>query len=210
MSSMSLKSRIGFLLLLLMAAAVAGCSRAPEHAAAGPLAVSAGQESPEHSPRGVVRAPAERKPEIPRFEYAYLPPESADLQSIYQQVLDVDLWRQLPEVQAIDGMFVLPRRLRFVTAQCDGPGALYRPDEAEVVLCYETLRILYERGQQHQQALGLGDDHPLRYLSANVRFMVLHEVGHALGPAGPAGHRQPGRCGRPAGCDFDAALRRAG
>ena len=63
---------------------------------------------------------------------------------------------------------------------CATHGALYRPDEAEVVLCYETLRILYERGQQHQQALGLGDDHPLRYLSANVRFMVLHEVGHAL------------------------------
>ena len=151
MSSMSLKPRIGFLLMLLMAATTAGCSRAPENAAAGPLAVSAGQGSPEHSPRGVVRAPAERKPEIPRFEYAYLPPESADLQSIYQQVLDVDLWRQLPEVQAIDGMFVLPRRLRFVTAQCDGPGALYRPDEAEVVLCYETLRILYERGQEHQR-----------------------------------------------------------
>ena len=180
LSPMSPASRIGFLFFLLIAAAAAGCSRAPEQAAAGPLAVSAGQGSPERSSRGVVRAPAERKPEIPRFEYAYQPPESADLQPIYERVVEVDLWRQLPEVQAIDGMFVLPRRLRFVTAQCDGPGALYRPDEAEVVLCYETLRILYERGQEHQQALGLGDDHPLRYLSANVRFMVLHEVGHAL------------------------------
>ena len=67
---------------------------------------------------------------------------------------DVDLWRQLPEVQALDGMFVLPRPLRFVTAECGEFGAFYRPANTEVVLCYETLRTLYERGQAHQRALG--------------------------------------------------------
>ena len=93
---------------------------------------------------------------------------------------EADLWRQLPELHGIDGLFALPRHLRFVTAECGEAGAFYRPAQAEVVLCYETLRDLYAQGQAHQQALGLGDGHPLRYLRANVRFIVLHETGHAL------------------------------
>jgi hypothetical protein len=116
----------------------------------------------------------------PAFEFAYTPPVSPGLKAIYKRVLDADLWRQVPELQAIDGMFALPRRLRFVTAECGEFGAFYHPQEAEVVLCYETLRTLYERGQAHQKALGLGDDHPLHYVRANVRFIVLHETGHAL------------------------------
>ena len=116
----------------------------------------------------------------PHFEYAYPPPVSPGLQRIHLRVRDADLLRQLPEVQAIDGMFVLPRRLRYVTAECGEFGAFYRPADAEVVLCYETLRTLYERGQAHQRALGLDDGHPLHYVRANVRFIVLHETGHAL------------------------------
>ena len=135
-------------------------------------------------PARVVRArpfqdgPAQPAP--PPFGYAYLTPRSPELQRIHERVRDADLLRRLPEVQAIDGMFALPRQLRFVTAECGEFGAFYRPAEVEVVLCYETLRVLYERGQAHQHALGLGDGHPLRYVRANVRFMVLHETGHAL------------------------------
>ena len=140
-------------------AAGAGCAGLPARTQAGP-------------------APPIRQ--APAFEYAYLAPRSADLQGIYRRVRDADLLRRLPEVQAIDGMFMLPRRVRYVTAECGEFGAFYRPADAEVVLCYETLRTLYERGQAHRDALGLGDDHPLRYVLANVRFIVLHETGHAL------------------------------
>ncbi|MGJ4727919.1 DUF4344 domain-containing metallopeptidase [Luteimonas sp. SDU101] len=117
---------------------------------------------------------------VPAFEYVYAAPRSPGLQEIHLRVREVDLLRQLPAVRAIDGMFVLPRRLRYVTAECGEFGAFYRPGDAEVVLCYETLRTLYERGQAHQRALGLDDGHPLRYVRANVRFIVLHETGHAL------------------------------
>ena len=116
----------------------------------------------------------------PAFEYAYRPPSALDLQPIYRRVVEADLWRQLPELEELDGLFVLPRRLRLVTAECGEPGAFYRPAPGEVVLCYESLRTLYAQGQAHRQALGLGEDHPLRYVRANVRFMVLHELGHAL------------------------------
>ncbi|ATD68795.1 hypothetical protein CNR27_08980 [Luteimonas chenhongjianii] len=116
----------------------------------------------------------------PPFEYHYAVPQSPELREIYLRVREADLLRYLPELQAIDGVFALPRRLRYVTAECGESGAFYRPADADVVLCYETLRTLYERGQHHQRFLGSDDDHPLRYVRANVRFIVLHETGHAL------------------------------
>jgi len=132
--------------------------------------------------RSVVHAPAAAAQEGGRyaFEYAYQPPASRGLRGIHRRVREADLFRRLPEIQAIDGMFALPRRLRYVTAECGEFGAFYRPGEAEVVLCYETLRTLHERGVEHGRMLGLGPEHPLRYLLANVRFILLHETGHAL------------------------------
>ncbi len=170
--SMFRQSKI--LLLLALAAACVFAQAAGEPPAQLP--------QPRHPGDGSMAqpAPADAQPAPSAFEYAYAPPRSPELQRIHLRVRDADLLRRLPAVQAIDGMFALPRRLRYVTAECGEFGAFYRPADAEVVLCYETLRTLYERGQAHQQALGLGDEHPLRYVRANVRFMVLHETGHAL------------------------------
>src|SRR5690606_2852675 len=136
-------------------------------------------------PRSVVQsrpvaADAGTSAAAPAFEYAYTPPTSPGLGGIYRRVRDADLLRRLPEVQAIDGMFALPRRVRYVTAECGEFGAFYRPDQTQVVLCYETLHTLYERGLEQQRALGQDEGYALRYTRANVRFIVLHETGHAL------------------------------
>lgn len=114
------------------------------------------------------------------FDYAYLPPASPALQAVYARVRDTDLLRQLPEVQAIDGVFQLPRRLRYVTAECGEFGAFYRPADADIVLCYETLQTLYARAEARQREQALDPAFPQRYTQANVRFIVLHETGHAL------------------------------
>jgi hypothetical protein len=159
---MSIRFRLAAVLVLIATLPVACAS--PSGA---PLASAAGRET-----AGAAAAPG--------FEYAYAVPASPDLQEIHRRVRDADLLRQLPEIRVIDGMFVLPGRLRYVTAECGEFGAFYRPRGSKVVLCYETLRTLYERGVDHQRALGLDDRHPLRYVRANVRFMLLHETGHAL------------------------------
>ena len=110
-------------LIVTLPMAAAGCSHA------FPAAATPGAEGA--LPRTVVQAqkigtekgaPAK----APAFEYAYAPPGSPGLQQVYQRVRDVDLLRQLPEVQAIDGMFALPRPLRYVTAECGEFGAFYR------------------------------------------------------------------------------------
>jgi hypothetical protein len=182
---MPFKAPMFWLLMGLVVVAGGGCAngskpgaiRAPQVAARGSVLRMPSQS--------VVRtrrvAPGEEeKPAGPAFEYEYAAPESPDLQRIHARVREADLLHRLPEVQAIDGMFLLPRRLRYVTAECGEFGAFYRPDAGEIVLCYETLRTLYERGREQQQTGQLEQDYPLRYTRANVRFIVLHETGHAL------------------------------
>ncbi|WP_343280417.1 DUF4344 domain-containing metallopeptidase [Luteimonas changyuni] len=178
-------------LLLAALSVAAGCAGGP-----GPVAGDQGaRETAQHRmapprragvwPRTLVRAKERAAgsvaaPAAPTFEYAYAPPQSAGLQQTYVRVRDADLLRRLPEVQALDGMFVLPRRLRYVTAECGEFGSFYRPDDTEVVLCYETLHTLYERGWAQQHQGGLDDGYAFRYVRANIRFIVLHETGHAL------------------------------
>jgi len=182
---MLLRASIIWLSMGLAAAAIGGCAYGSMPTAVRAPQVAEGESVPRMSSQAVVRARTiepgrEEGPAGPAFEYQYLAPKSPALQPIYKRVREADLLHRLPAVQQIDGMFQLPRPLRYVTAECDEFGAFYVPETNQVVLCYETLRTLYERGQMQQKAGGLDPDYPLRYTRANVRFIVLHETGHAL------------------------------
>ncbi|QNP41952.1 DUF4344 domain-containing metallopeptidase [Lysobacter solisilvae (ex Woo and Kim 2022)] len=125
-------------------------------------------------------AGAENKPDGVRFAYEYVKPKNPDLEPFYKLAHDGDLLKQLPEIQAIDGLLMLPRPIKFVMAECREPNAFYSAERAEVVMCYETLQVLLERGQHLAQEQKLGDDYAQKYLAANLRFILLHETGHAL------------------------------
>lgn len=175
----SIRAGVRLLIALAVLVVVSACASSPGASPNGPMpARASGHGGGALQEAGARTRPLQEAP--PSFAYDYQPPRSSGLQQIYQRVHDADLLRHLPEVGAVDGMFALPRQLRYVTAECGEFGAFYAPGQAEVVLCYETLRALYERGQALQQTLGLGDGHPLRYVRANLRFIVLHETGHAL------------------------------
>ena len=185
---MPVKASIARCLMGAAAIVAGGCAGAGKPAAGAvvpPATVAPPESVPRLPSQSIVRprtvAPGEREgPAGPAFEYEYRAPRSPALQPVHARVRERDLLHHLPEVQAIDGMFRLPRPLRYVTAECGEFGAFYKPADAEVVLCYETLQTLHERGEAQQRALGLDPDHPLRYTRANVRFIVLHETGHAL------------------------------
>ena len=115
-----------------------------------------------------------------KFGYEYVAPKDETLVSFYTMARDGDLLRSLPEVQSIDGLLVLPRPITFVTAQCQEPNAFYSAQRGEVVLCYETMKVLLERGQMLATDQSLGEGYAQAYLRANLRFIVLHETGHAL------------------------------
>ena len=114
------------------------------------------------------------------FTYEYVAPRSEVLMPVYERVRDGDLLRKLPEIDTLDGLLVLPRPLRYVTAECKSADAFYLPGKGEVVLCYETLQVLHEQGQALGRTNKLGDEFARQYVLANLRFIVAHETGHAL------------------------------
>jgi hypothetical protein len=114
------------------------------------------------------------------FSYEYVPPRDPALEPAYKRVRDADLLRALPEVQALDGLLLLPRPIHYVTAECGEVNAFHTPGTDEIVVCYETVEVLLERGRAIATEHKLDAAYPEQYLAANLRFILLHETGHAL------------------------------
>lgn len=150
-------------------------------AAGGAWGYAAWSQVPTAAPAAAaaVAKPAEPSDGV-HFTYAYIPPKNPALMAPYERARRQDLLRQLPEIKAIDGMFLLPRPLRYVTAECQSVDAFYAPATGEVVLCYETMQVLLNQAETVAEASKLGPDFPQQYLMANLRFILLHETGHAL------------------------------
>ena len=125
-------------------------------------------------------ADAETKPGGVQFGYEYMKPKNAALEPFYKMAHDGDMLRHIPEVQAIDGMLMLPRPINYVTAECGEVNAFYSPERNEVVMCYETMKVLEQRGRELAAHNKLPDTYAQQYLDANFRFILLHETGHAL------------------------------
>lgn len=127
------------------------------------------------------RAAAKAEPaEGTRFLVEYVPPQDPVLQDAYDFSRKVDLYTRLPEVAGLSGMFELPRPLKLVTAECRQVNAFYDRDNGELVLCYEMIDTILAHAQKLAEERDLGEDFPAEYLLANLRFIMLHEMGHAL------------------------------
>lgn len=114
------------------------------------------------------------------FSYEYQEPKSQEMQRAYQFVQDTDLIRQIPEIRTMDGMFNMPRPLAFVAGECGAVNAFYSPKESMIALCYEMVDSLVREGHALAKQTGGGSDFQTDYVKQNIRFILLHETGHAL------------------------------
>jgi hypothetical protein len=114
------------------------------------------------------------------FTFDYLPPDSQGLQEAYEFTRDTDLLGENPEIQAMNGMFALPRPLHYIGAECGAVNAFYSPKDSAVILCYEMVADIVT--QAHKLAEGTSPDENVLggYIASNIRFILLHETGHAL------------------------------
>ncbi|MDO5691366.1 MAG: DUF4344 domain-containing metallopeptidase [Pseudomonadota bacterium] len=119
------------------------------------------------------------------FVYQYIPPKDPALKDIYALAKSTNILSRLREVDAIgNGLFMMPD-LPIVTAECGQVNAFYHTRRKVVVVCYEMMNSLVEEARAAAKAnpkLGNGDPEGFtaHFLLANLRFIVLHEVGHAL------------------------------
>ncbi len=124
--------------------------------------------------------PSGGEEEVGQFVFAYLEPETPALRNAYELTRDTDLLRRNPEIAWMNGMFELPRQLRYAAAECGSVNAFYSPKNSAIVLCYELVASL------EQQALKLAEKADPKsnilgaYIASNIRFILLHETGHAL------------------------------
>ncbi|MDK4743659.1 DUF4344 domain-containing metallopeptidase [Rhizobium sp. CNPSo 3464] len=115
-----------------------------------------------------------------RFTYHYFPPQDSNFNYAYQWAVDTHLFSNIPEIDGLDGLFVTPRPLHYVTRQCGTINAFYDKKSGAVFLCYEMIDSLLQMGQ----ALSKGASDPkaltIEFVRDNLRFILLHESGHAL------------------------------
>lgn len=113
-----------------------------------------------------------------RFSYTYQAPRSAKLEDAYRFTRDADLLVGNLEIDAMDGLFVMPRTLHYVGTECGAVNAFYSPKDSAIYLCYEMVDYLLH------QADKLNTNHdPMflaEYVKYNLRFILLHETGHAF------------------------------
>ena len=147
---------------------------------AGGAAPSGGNGTPGGGP-APTRTSASGNPKYGTpFSYEYQEPKSKEMQPAYQFVQDTDLIRQIPEIRTMDGMFKMPRPLSFVAGECGTVNAFYSPKDSMIALCYEMVDSLVREGHALAKKTGGGSDFQTAYVKQNIRFILLHETGHAL------------------------------
>jgi len=157
----------------------ASTSPAPDHQppARGPARADAAPPSHQDDDQ---TEPNDGQSEEGQFAFVYLEPKSPELKEAYELTRDTDLLRRNPEIEWMNGMFELPRPLRYAGAECGTVNAFYSPKDSAIVLCYELVASL------EQQALKLAEKSDPKsnilgaYIASNIRFILLHETGHAL------------------------------
>ena len=126
------------------------------------------------------------QPEPPRadFRLRYDPPEQAASEPVHRKVVELDLLARVPELQVLEHLLVLPAPITVRATDCASDGSMYLPKTREIVVCYALLQVLWTRGERLAEdaandAAGRDAFAP-RYVWANLRFILAHEVGHAL------------------------------
>ncbi|MET0549041.1 MAG: DUF4344 domain-containing metallopeptidase [Xanthomonas sp.] len=162
-------------------AAAAAAPVAPAAKPAAPAQVAQVAPSDADKTASATPAPAAEAPAAGgvKFTYEYVAPKNPDLKDAYDFAVDIDILHRLPEVNAMDGMLMLPGPLHLIAAECGQINAFYSPAKHELVMCYEMVDMLVKVGA------GLGEQNQdqnfsARFLLANARFIMLHEFGHAL------------------------------
>lgn len=116
-------------------------------------------------------------PASAEFSAAYQPPQTNEVVGIATQMRQN---QTLEKLSAVLNRFIsVPGNVPVVAQSCGGVNAYYAPSRREIVICYE---LLADHGAKLQRKYGrtLDNDRLSHVLAAELTFVLLHEVGHAV------------------------------
>lgn len=109
------------------------------------------------------------------FTVEHIAVRSARYADIDREVKDEKLLEKAAD--RLNRALILPRDIVLRTKDCDGEvNAFYNPDDESVTVCYELMEHFYKVFQ----AGGSDEDAAYQKMFDAVRFVFLHEIGHAL------------------------------
>lgn len=112
-----------------------------------------------------------------RFSYSYEEFTSGEAVDAYRVTRKSDLLASNVEIDALDGMFMTHRPLRYIARPCR-VDADYNPEESAVFLCYEMVDYLLR--QANSLYVDKDPAFRLQYIKARLQLILLHATGHAL------------------------------
>lgn len=125
---------------------------------------------------------AEPAPLGPDFVVRHDPPTQASAVPIHERLVALDLLARVPELRWLERLLSLPRPITVRAANCGSDDSMYLPASREAVVCYALLQALWDRGGRLARDAGEAQPEAFaqRYVWANLRFILAHEIGHAL------------------------------
>lgn len=109
------------------------------------------------------------------FTVEHIAVRNARYADIDREVKDEKLLEKAAD--RLNRALILPRDIVLRTKDCDGEvNAFYNPDDESVTVCYELMEHFYKVFQ----AGGSDEDAAYQKMFDAVRFVFLHEIGHAL------------------------------
>ncbi|TJZ69014.1 DUF4344 domain-containing metallopeptidase [Chitiniphilus eburneus] len=146
--------RRSVVLLLMGVLGLAGCKEE------APLAKSAAQNA----------APVRKE-----FKYLYTPPKNPELQKYYEWLKQENAGAKLEPVLKLINW---PAGLTIETKECGVSNAYYWPGKAEIVVCYELFKDFHDKSETEMAKRT--PEYRRKVAIGGVRFLILHEVGHAV------------------------------
>lgn len=123
---------------------------------------------------GTGSAPSARKKDEGDFIVEYAEANSPQYAEIDRQVKDKKLLEKAAD--KLNRALVLPTDIHLRTKSCNQVNAFYDSSDKSVTMCYELMEHFYKTFKS------VGNDDAKAYEKMNdaVRFVFLHEIGHAL------------------------------
>ena len=118
--------------------------------------------------------PSSKKKDEGDFKAEHIDVTSSKYSEIDRQVRQERLLEK-----AADGLnraLILPRDITLRTKECNEVNAFYNPDDNSVTVCYELMEHFFKVFK----AGGSSDDVAYHKMFDAIRFVFLHELGHAL------------------------------